>query len=547
MDSLSEVISEAESQRKILLVSWSDVVTVFDREFDKVFLSKNSKARFDMSDIIVDGAKQNWSALLLLDAVLCLLSKKHPQDHRSNRRVFDQHRMLRFCCRSEYLSRLERAKAAEAAMNKDQETSSVQVLESNGKTGNADSTSSDFPLKFEHNEGITSFPPSQGSITFPEPVQSNATAQPTTTTTTTIPTIPTAAPATSSSDLNQHSSLSSAEDDKTNAILFVPPICLYNDDIDGVRVVDICAPWCDFDLFREESLSKRKGLAKRDRIISDFWQFIEQRPLGMLLQEAFEQSLELVDLSYSVNTTPFEVTEEEMSTIYLAKRPRHKKAKGKFKNKVLASARYSLYSTRVSAASIFPQPSGQVEQDTKSALSSLLDAAAISTHLYPPDITRSFSQAPSLLSLAMAAPISASIVGDSSTSLRPRRDKRKAMDAFPAYLVDSIMMGAMSDTNGIRVTNNYIMTHSKCRSELTGLNATDNSDSPPIPAVNMTAPGGMYSADIDAHDDDAVWNKGQVSDDLRRLPGVNTKDDVSSCDEEEDIDKLLSSDDAQDE
>lgn len=97
-------------------------------------------------------------------------------------------------------------------------------------------------------------------------------------------------------------------------VLFLPPINLADNKIDNIEVGGIHPPWTNFDSFREESLSKRKGLDKRERIVTDFLTFIGDQSMPEMLKEAFRSALGLQDLSYSFHTNAFEVSPKPSRT-----------------------------------------------------------------------------------------------------------------------------------------------------------------------------------------------------------------------------------------
>lgn len=350
---------ERDRTYRVLRVSWLEVVTLFEREFDKVFLTKNSKARFDNSDIIVDGAKQNWSALLLLDAVVCLLASKHPTDHRSNRRVFDQHRMLRFCCRTEYLKQVERARSSNPGedlgagammppppLPMSAFSSTWHAEETLGRQFTNDSTfSDDHPLTRLGSNASSSSNSSHGNAPYAVYKSDSLASQ------SSSASISMASPSSNrrKAKINNSSSIggkdsgavgssfSSNHDDDGSGVeasyapafprkhdkdqdvafenvLFLPPINLADNKIDNIEVGGIHPPWTNFDSFREESLSKRKGLDKREKIVTDFLTFIGDQSMPEMLKEAFRCALGLQDLSYSFHTSAFEISPKQSRT-----------------------------------------------------------------------------------------------------------------------------------------------------------------------------------------------------------------------------------------
>ena len=94
-----DVTSAGEGQEGLLvqlpLISWTLIENEFNAQYTKVFLGRNSKAHFDFLNEIVDGAKERWRSVQLLDALLCLVYGSRPTDHRSNRRIFEHHEVFR--------------------------------------------------------------------------------------------------------------------------------------------------------------------------------------------------------------------------------------------------------------------------------------------------------------------------------------------------------------------------------------------------------------------------------------------------------------------
>ena len=94
-----EDTSAGEGQEGLLvqlpLISWTLIENEFNAQYTKVFLGRNSKAHFDFLNEIVDGAKERWRTVQLLDALLCLVYGSRPTDHRSNRRIFEHHEVFR--------------------------------------------------------------------------------------------------------------------------------------------------------------------------------------------------------------------------------------------------------------------------------------------------------------------------------------------------------------------------------------------------------------------------------------------------------------------
>ena len=76
---------------KLPRLSWAKIEEEFNARFSKIFMARNAKAHFDFLTEIVDGAKERWRSLQLLDAVLCAVYCCRPLDYRSVRRNFEHH------------------------------------------------------------------------------------------------------------------------------------------------------------------------------------------------------------------------------------------------------------------------------------------------------------------------------------------------------------------------------------------------------------------------------------------------------------------------
>jgi hypothetical protein len=55
-------------------LSWAFIVNQFEEKYNDVYLGKNVKAHFDYCQDIIDGAKERWRTLLLIDAIVCSLA-----------------------------------------------------------------------------------------------------------------------------------------------------------------------------------------------------------------------------------------------------------------------------------------------------------------------------------------------------------------------------------------------------------------------------------------------------------------------------------------
>lgn len=56
--------------QQTIKVSWKDILSKFSSRYDSVYMTKDRKAHFDCLNLVVDGAKERWKDLLLLDAII---------------------------------------------------------------------------------------------------------------------------------------------------------------------------------------------------------------------------------------------------------------------------------------------------------------------------------------------------------------------------------------------------------------------------------------------------------------------------------------------
>ena len=63
-------------------LSWSLIVRHFEERYDEVYMHRDVKAHFDFSNEVIDGAKERWRTLILLDAIACCMSKRDPNELR---------------------------------------------------------------------------------------------------------------------------------------------------------------------------------------------------------------------------------------------------------------------------------------------------------------------------------------------------------------------------------------------------------------------------------------------------------------------------------
>ena len=86
-----------ENNTEVFAIPWSEVITLFEGEFDSIFGTSSCKAHLDVSEVLVDGAKGRWKHVLLLDTIVAFafgLEKARPD---SERRRFNQYSTLREC------------------------------------------------------------------------------------------------------------------------------------------------------------------------------------------------------------------------------------------------------------------------------------------------------------------------------------------------------------------------------------------------------------------------------------------------------------------
>ena len=79
------------------LLSWTLIENEFNVRFSKVFMGRNAKAYFDFIGDMVDGAKERWRSIQMLDALLCAVYNIRPQDipRAGHRRLFEHHDVFR--------------------------------------------------------------------------------------------------------------------------------------------------------------------------------------------------------------------------------------------------------------------------------------------------------------------------------------------------------------------------------------------------------------------------------------------------------------------
>jgi hypothetical protein len=76
-------------------LSWNEIMNEFRRKFDEVYATTSSKAHLDMSVMVVDGAKEKWCFIMLLDTLVAFTCKKEKRKHECERRRFDQYTALK--------------------------------------------------------------------------------------------------------------------------------------------------------------------------------------------------------------------------------------------------------------------------------------------------------------------------------------------------------------------------------------------------------------------------------------------------------------------
>jgi len=86
-----------ESNYYTLQIKWSDILDDFTHRYCNYFLSKDHvKLHLDISEVVVDGAKDSWKYILFLDTMICFYKGLDKPKHECKRR-FDQFHILKDC------------------------------------------------------------------------------------------------------------------------------------------------------------------------------------------------------------------------------------------------------------------------------------------------------------------------------------------------------------------------------------------------------------------------------------------------------------------
>jgi hypothetical protein len=112
----SIVSNDSHLKENTIGVAWKDVVRYFDREYNAVFTTSSAKAHLDVSDVIIDGAKDQWRHVLLLDAIVCFASFNERSKQDCERRRFDQYSILRESVSAACGSSIVKLRYGEAAL-----------------------------------------------------------------------------------------------------------------------------------------------------------------------------------------------------------------------------------------------------------------------------------------------------------------------------------------------------------------------------------------------------------------------------------------------
>lgn len=80
-----------------LRVSWRRIVSYFDDRYDRVYSNTSAKAHLDMSEAIIDGAKERWRHILLFDTIVSFFLGKERGKQDCERRRFDQYTVFKDC------------------------------------------------------------------------------------------------------------------------------------------------------------------------------------------------------------------------------------------------------------------------------------------------------------------------------------------------------------------------------------------------------------------------------------------------------------------
>jgi len=111
----------------MLYVSWNSIVNEFDSKYDSVFQTSSSKAHFDLTGMVIDGPKDRWRHILLLDTLLCICSKLQVDEQDSRKRKFNQYAIFRVSV----VNACSKAYVLQLCNNEYLNTSTTNINESN--------------------------------------------------------------------------------------------------------------------------------------------------------------------------------------------------------------------------------------------------------------------------------------------------------------------------------------------------------------------------------------------------------------------------------
>lgn len=75
-------------------VSMLRIMQIFHQKYDSAYSQSSSKLHLDFEPTVIDGPRERWRSIALLDAILCLLSP-NPNEYESKKRKFNQCSVLR--------------------------------------------------------------------------------------------------------------------------------------------------------------------------------------------------------------------------------------------------------------------------------------------------------------------------------------------------------------------------------------------------------------------------------------------------------------------
>lgn len=78
-----------------LRISWKLIVEEFSNRFCSVYMHNTAKVHLDVSNTMIDGAKEKWTYIVFLDCVLAFATHREFARTDCDRRRFDQYQALR--------------------------------------------------------------------------------------------------------------------------------------------------------------------------------------------------------------------------------------------------------------------------------------------------------------------------------------------------------------------------------------------------------------------------------------------------------------------